>query len=33
MRLLRALEAGGVPGDLEDLVRRRVIVDLPKHYY
>ena len=30
---LRALEAGGRPADLEDLIRRRVIVDLPKYYY
>jgi hypothetical protein len=33
LRAIRALEAGGIPGDVEDLVRRRVIVDLPKHYY
>ena len=33
LRSIRALEAGGIPGDVEDLVRRRVIVDLPKHYY
>lgn len=30
---LRALEAGGPPGELAELIRRRVIVDLPKHYY
>jgi hypothetical protein len=30
---LRALEAGGRPADLEDLIRRRVIIDLPKYYY
>ena len=30
---LRALEAGGRPADLEDLIRRRVILDLPKYYY
>jgi hypothetical protein len=30
---LKALEAGRVPGELSDLVRRRVIVDLPKRYY
>lgn len=30
---LRALNAGGSSGDLEELIRRRVIVDLPKRYY
>ena len=30
---LRALETGRVPAELSDLVRRRVIVDLPKLYY
>jgi uncharacterized protein YbaR (Trm112 family) len=30
---LRALQAGGAPGELADLLRRRVIVDLPKRYY
>jgi hypothetical protein len=30
---LRALEAGGRPADLDELIKRRVIVDLPKHYY
>ena len=30
---LRALAAGRVPGELADLVRRRVILDLPKRYY
>jgi hypothetical protein len=33
LRSIRALEAGAIPPDVEDLVRRRVIVDLPKHYY
>jgi len=33
LRSLQALEEGRRPGDLEDLIRRRVIVDLPKHYY
>ena len=28
-----ALETGRVPGELADLVRRKVIVDLPKKYY
>jgi uncharacterized protein YbaR (Trm112 family) len=30
---LRALQAGGPPAPLADLVRRRVIVDLPRRYY
>jgi len=30
--VLSALAAGRVPGDLADLVRRRVIVDLPRRY-
>jgi hypothetical protein len=30
---LQALEQGRVPAELADLVRRRVIVDLPKRYY
>jgi hypothetical protein len=30
---LAAIAEGRVPGDLADLVRRRVIVDLPKKYY
>jgi uncharacterized protein YbaR (Trm112 family) len=30
---LRALEEGRLPAELTDLVRRRVIVDLPKKYY
>jgi uncharacterized protein YbaR (Trm112 family) len=30
---LQALEAGRVPAELSDLVRRRVIVDLPRKYY
>jgi uncharacterized protein YbaR (Trm112 family) len=30
---LQALETGRVPDELSDLVRRRVIVDLPKLYY
>ena len=30
---LRALQAGGPVGPLADLVRRRVIVDLPRRYY
>jgi uncharacterized protein YbaR (Trm112 family) len=30
---LRALQAGGPPGVLADLIGRRVIVDLPKRYY
>jgi hypothetical protein len=30
---LQALEQGRVPAELSDLVRRRVIVDLPKKYY
>ena len=30
---LRALEEGRLPAELTDLVRRRVIVDLPKQYY
>lgn len=30
---LRAVEASGDPGPLADLVRRKVIVDLPRHYY
>jgi hypothetical protein len=29
----QALRAGGPPGELADLLRRRVIVDLPKRYY
>ena len=33
LRSLQALEGGGRPRDLEDLIDRRVIVDLPKHYY
>jgi uncharacterized protein YbaR (Trm112 family) len=33
LRSLRALEAGGRPADLEELIRRRVIVDLPSRYY
>ena len=32
-RAFAAIAEGHVPGDLTDLVRRRVIVDLPKHYY
>ncbi len=32
-RALAAIAEGRVPGDLADLVRRRVIVDLPKKYY
>jgi uncharacterized protein YbaR (Trm112 family) len=32
-RDLAALEAGRLSGELVDLVRRRVIVDLPKRYY
>jgi uncharacterized protein YbaR (Trm112 family) len=32
-RALAAIAEGRVPGDLADLVRRRVIVDLPKNYY
>ena len=32
-RALQALEDGRVPGELSDLVRRRVIVDLPRRYY
>ena len=32
-RALAAIAEGRVPDDLTDLVRRRVIVDLPKHYY
>jgi uncharacterized protein YbaR (Trm112 family) len=30
---LAALDAGRLPPDLIDLARRRVILDLPKHYY
>lgn len=30
---LEALESGGRPAALEELIRRRVIVDLPTHYY
>jgi uncharacterized protein YbaR (Trm112 family) len=30
---LAAIAAGRASGDLEDLIRRRVIVDLPKRYY
>jgi uncharacterized protein YbaR (Trm112 family) len=30
---LRALEEGEAAGGLDDLVRQRVIIDLPKHYY
>jgi len=30
---LRALEAGAAPGELADLLRRRVVLDLPKRYY
>jgi uncharacterized protein YbaR (Trm112 family) len=30
--LLSALERGGAPGAAEELIRRRVIVDLPKNY-
>lgn len=30
---LRALEAGAAAGDLAALVRRRVVIDLPKRYY
>jgi hypothetical protein len=30
---LRRLEAGGPLDELSDLVRRRVIVDLPRKYY
>jgi uncharacterized protein YbaR (Trm112 family) len=30
---LQALEAGHVPASLSDMVRRRVIVDLPRKYY
>ena len=30
---LKALESGGRPAALEELIRRRVIVDLPTHYY
>jgi hypothetical protein len=30
---LRALEEGGRPPALEELIRRRVIVDLPTYYY
>jgi uncharacterized protein YbaR (Trm112 family) len=29
----RALQAGGPPGPLAELIERRVIVDLPRHYY
>jgi uncharacterized protein YbaR (Trm112 family) len=32
-RAFAAIAEGHVPGDLTDLVRRRVIVDLPKRYY
>jgi len=32
-RTLAAISEGRVPADLEDLVRRRVIVDLPRRYY
>jgi hypothetical protein len=28
-----SLETGRVSGELVELVRRKVIVDLPKHYY
>jgi uncharacterized protein YbaR (Trm112 family) len=30
---LEALQAGAAPGELAELIRRRVIVDLPKNYY
>jgi hypothetical protein len=30
---LEALKSGGRPAALEELVRRRVIVDLPTYYY
>ena len=30
---VRSLEAGERPAVLEDLIRRRVIIDLPKYYY
>jgi hypothetical protein len=30
---LEALPAAGVTGSLAELARRRVILDLPKHYY
>ena len=30
---LAALQAGAVAGELSELVRRKVIVDLPKRYY
>ena len=30
---LRRLEAGGSQEELAELIRRRVIVDLPRHYY
>lgn len=33
LQALRALQAGGAPGPLADLIRQRVIVDLPKRYY
>jgi hypothetical protein len=30
---IAAMEAGRVSGELADLLRRKVIVDLPKRYY
>lgn len=30
---LRALEAGDRPANLEEMIRRRVIIDVPKYYY
>ncbi len=30
---LKRLEAGGAIDELSDLIRRRVIIDLPRHYY
>jgi hypothetical protein len=31
--LVAAIESGRISGDVAELLRRRVIVDLPKRYY